>query len=255
MESFISEKAKIGNNVKIGKFCVIEDDVIIEDNVEIKNRVTIKSGSHIKENTVIYDGAIIGEDPQHLKDKGINTRVIIGKNCIIREYVTIHRGTNLDKGLTLIEDNVMLMAYAHIAHDAKVGEGSILANNVTLGGHVEIGRFVFVGGLCAIHQHCKVGDYAMVGGLSGVSLDIPPFVKASGQHAKLYGVNTIGLERRGFSKEEIRVIKKAYKIIFRSNYLKKDAIEFLKKEFGENKHIKTLIDFILSSKRGVARDA
>ncbi len=253
--SIIGGDVKVADDVEIGAFCVIEGDVEIGRGTRIGNRVTIRGKVRIGENCRIYDGAVIGEDPQHLKYEGEESEVIIGKNVIIREYVTIHRGTKIDKMKTVIGDDCMLMAYAHVAHDCVVGRGVIMANCATLGGHVEVGDYAFIGGLSAVHQWARIGSYAMVGGLTGVSLDIPPFTRASGQHALLYGINTVGLQRRGFSKERISVIKKAYRILFRSGLLKKNAIEKLRKEFEGNPDIEMLIKFVETTKRGVAKDA
>ncbi len=253
--SIIRGNVSIAEDVEIGAFCVIEGDVEIGEGTRIGNRVTIKGRVRIGKNCRIYEGAVIGEEPQHLKYEGEESEVIIGNNVIIREYVTIHRGTRLDKMRTLIEDDCMLMAYSHVAHDCVVRRGVIMANCATLGGHVEVGEFAFIGGLSAVHQWARVGAYAMVGGLTGVSLDIPPFCIASGQHAKLYGVNVKGLQRRGFSKERISAIKKAYRILFRSDLLKQEAIKRLRKEFEGNEDVEMLIEFIESSKRGVASDA
>jgi len=223
--TLITGNVKIPEDVEIGAFCVIEGDVKIGRGTRIANRVTLKGRVTIGENCRIYDGAVIGEEPQHLDYRGEDSEVIIGSNVIIREYVTVHRGTGIDKMKTIIGDNCMLMAYSHVAHDCIVGEGVIMANCATLGGHVEVGNYAFIGGLSAVHQWTRIGSYAMVGGLTGVSLDIPPFTIASGQHAQLWGVNTVGLKRRGFSEERISVIKKAYKILFKSNLLKHEAIE------------------------------
>ena len=253
--SVVGDKVKLGEDVEIGAFCVIEGDVEIGRGTKVGNRVTIKGKTRIGENCRIYEGAVIGEDPQHLKYEGEESEVIIGNNVLIREYVTIHRGTKIDKMKTVIGDDVMLMAYSHVAHDCVVGKGVIMANCATLGGHVEVGEYTFIGGLSAVHQWARIGAYAMVGGLTGVSLDVPPFTRASGQHAELYGVNTVGLQRRGFSKERIMAIKKAYRILFRSNLLKKEAIELLRKEFKGNEDVELLVSFIESSKRGVSKDA
>ncbi len=252
--SIISKKAEIGQNVEIGEFCIIEDDVVIGNNVKIKNKVLIRKGTIIKDNVKIYDGAIVGEDPQHLKDNGEGSVVEIGENTIIREYVTIHKGTTFDKKKTTVGSDVLLMAYSHVAHDCVVGNGVVMANCATLGGHVEVGDFAFIGGLSAAHQHTKIGAYAMVGGLSGVSLDIPPFVKAAGPHAKLFGINTIGLERRGFPKEDIQIIKHVYRILFKSQKLRHEAIEEIISLYKDNKYAMMFVDFIKTSKRGVARE-
>ncbi|RLJ71135.1 acyl-[acyl-carrier-protein]--UDP-N-acetylglucosamine O-acyltransferase [Hydrogenivirga caldilitoris] len=253
--AIIGDEVKLGKDVEVGAFCVIEGKVEIGDRTKIGNRVTIKGKTKIGENCRIYDGAVIGEEPQHLRYEGEESEVIVGNNVLIREYVTIHRGTKIDKMKTIIGDDVMLMAYSHVAHDCVVGRGVIMANCATLGGHVEVGEYSFIGGLSAVHQWARIGPYSMVGGLTGVSLDIPPFTRASGQHAQLYGVNTLGLQRRGFSSERIAVIKRAYRILFRSNLLRKEAIDILKKEFKDNEDVELLINFIESSKRGVARDA
>ncbi len=253
-ESVIIEgEVEIPDDVEIGAFTVISGKVKIGKGTKIGNRVTIKGNVTIGENCRIFDGAVIGEEPQHLKYKGEETAVKIGNNVIIREYVTIHRGTALDKGVTVVKDDVMLMAYSHVAHDCVVGKGVIMANCATLGGHVEVGDYAFIGGLSAVHQWARVGTYAMVGGLTGVSLDVPPFTVASGQHAKLYGINVIGLKRRNFPPEVIQVLKKAYKILFMSPLTKEKAIELVLKEFGNYKEVQKLVNFIKTSKRGVAR--
>ena len=189
-------EVELGEGVEIGPYTIIEGKVKIGRGTRIGARVSIRGKVSIGEECKIYDGAIIGEEPQHLRYAGEESEVIVGNRVIIREYATIHRGTALDKLKTVVEDDVMLMAYAHVAHDCVVRRGVIMANCATLGGHVEVGEYAFIGGLSAVHQWARVGAYAMVGGLSGVSLDIPPYTRASGQHAHLYGINTIGLERR-----------------------------------------------------------
>ncbi|NAZ23347.1 MAG: acyl-ACP--UDP-N-acetylglucosamine O-acyltransferase [Thermocrinis sp.] len=246
---------QLEEDVEIGPFCLLEGSIRIGRGTKLGARVSIKGRVQIGENCKIYDGAIIGEEPQHLKYQGEDTEVIIGNRVLIREYATIHRGTPFGTGKTIIEDDVMLMAYTHVAHDCVVKRGAIMANCATLGGHVEVGEYAFIGGLSAVHQWARVGDYAMVGGVSGVSLDVPPFTRASGQHAHLYGINTVGLERRGFSKETINILKRAYRILFRSGLLRKEAIEKVLSEFPDSLEVKKLVEFLQGSKRGVARDA
>lgn len=248
-------EVELGEDVEIGPYTIIEGKVKIGKGTRIGARVSIRGKVSIGEECKIYDGAIIGEEPQHLRYAGEESEVIVGNRVIIREYVTIHRGTALDKLKTVVEDDVMLMAYAHVAHDCVVRRGVIMANCATLGGHVEVGEYAFIGGLSAVHQWARVGAYAMVGGLSGVSLDIPPYTRASGQHAHLYGINTIGLERRGFSKEFITVLKRVYRTLFRSSMLRSEAIRLVLEEYGKYPEVVRLVEFIQSSKRGVARDA
>ncbi|MCS6957197.1 MAG: acyl-ACP--UDP-N-acetylglucosamine O-acyltransferase [Aquificaceae bacterium] len=251
----ITGDLELGEDVEIGPHTVISGKIKIGKGTKIGARVSIRGTVSIGENCKIYDGAIIGEEPQHLKYSGEESQVIIGNRVIIREYATIHRGTAIGSMKTLVEDDVMLMAYSHVAHDCTVKRGVIMANCATLGGHVEVGEYAFIGGLSAVHQWARVGAYAMVGGLSGVSLDVPPYTIASGQHARLYGINTVGLERRGFSPQTIKILKRAYKILFRSGMLRVQAIEMLLKEYIDVEEVKKLVEFIQTSKRGVARDA
>ncbi len=255
--SVLSGNVKLGKDVKIGAFCVLEGEIEVGDGTTIGNRVSIKGRVRIGKNCKIHDGAVIGEEPQHLGYKGEDTEVIIGDNVIIREYVTVHRGTALDKGKTIVGDKCMLMAYAHIAHDCVVGNNVIMANCATLAGHVEIGNNVFMGGLSAVQQWTKVGSYAMIGGLTGVNKHIPPFTRASGNHVHLYGINTIGLSRAGFSREDIQALKKAYIVLFKKSDTLSKAVEELKKDMYHNQRVMELVEFIESlrnSKIGIATD-
>ncbi len=253
--AIVSKNAKLGVNVKVGPFSIIEDNVEIGDNTEISSNVKIKEFTSIGNNCKIFEGAVIGNIPQHLGFKGEESYVKIGNNVVIREYCTIHRGTRFDDSITHIGDNTYLMAYAHIAHDCKVGHDTILANNVTLAGHVKIGNYVFVGGLTPIHQFCRIGDYAMVGGASAVDKDIPPFTRASKNHAKLYGLNLVGLKRRGFSPEKIKLLKEAYKILFIKSPTLEEGIKTVEENLPDILEIKQLIEFIKTSKRGITPDA
>jgi UDP-N-acetylglucosamine acyltransferase len=253
--AIVSPNAKIGVNVKIGPFSIIEDHVEIGDNTEISSNVKIKDFTSIGSNCKIYEGAVIGNIPQHLGFKGEETYVKIGNNVTIREYCTIHRGTSFDDGITKIDDNTYLMAYVHIAHDCKVGHDTILANAVTLAGHVKIGNYVFVGGLTPIHQFCRIGDYAMVGGASAVDKDVPPFTRASKNHVLLYGLNLVGLKRRGFKPEQIKLIKEAYRILFRKSPTLSEGIKEVEEKLPLTPEIKLLLDFVKTTKRGIAPEA
>ncbi|NPB07103.1 MAG: acyl-ACP--UDP-N-acetylglucosamine O-acyltransferase [Aquificae bacterium] len=251
----IEGNVEIPEDAEIGAFTVIEGNVKIGRGTKIGNRVTIKGNVTIGENCRIYDGAVIGEEPQHLKYAGEESSVEIGNRVVIREYVTVHRGTRFDKMKTVIKDEAMLMAYAHVAHDCVVGKGVIMANCATLGGHVEVGDYAFIGGLSAVHQWARVGAYAMVGGLTGVSLDVPPFTVASGQHAKLYGINVVGLKRRGFPSEKIALLKKVYRLLFRSPLPLREAVKRVEQEYGDVPEVRMLLEFLRTTKRGIARDA
>ncbi|WP_457641594.1 acyl-ACP--UDP-N-acetylglucosamine O-acyltransferase [Persephonella sp.] len=253
--SIVSPKAKLGTNVKVGPFCIIEDNVEIGDNTEILSNVSIKQFTTIGSNCKIFEGSVIGGIPQHLGFKDEETYVQIGDNVVIREYVTIHRGTSFDDGITRVENNSYLMAYVHIAHDCKVGHDTILANAVTLAGHVRVGNYVFIGGLTPIHQFCRIGDYAMVGGASAVDKDIPPYTRAAKNHALLYGLNIVGLRRRGFKPEQIKIIKEAYRILFRKSATLQEGIKEVKEKLPKTPEIENLLEFVKTTKRGIAPEA
>ena len=253
--SIVSPKAKLGTNVKVGTFCIIEDNVEIGDNTEILSNVSIKQFTTIGSNCKIFEGSVIGGIPQHLGFKDEETYVQIGDNVVIREYVTIHRGTSFDDGITRVENNSYLMAYVHIAHDCKVGHDTILANAVTLAGHVRVGNYVFIGGLTPIHQFCRIGDYAMVGGASAVDKDIPPYTRAAKNHALLYGLNIVGLRRRGFKPEQIKIIKEAYRILFRKSATLQEGIKEVEEKLPKTPEIENLLEFVKTTKRGIAPEA
>ncbi|MEN3013904.1 MAG: acyl-ACP--UDP-N-acetylglucosamine O-acyltransferase [Endomicrobiia bacterium] len=247
----IHPTAKIHPTVKIGPYTVIGPNVVLEENVQIGSYCNLEYCT-IKKNTKIFDSVCIGTLPQDVKYKGEDTCVIVGENCVIREFVTIHRGTNTK--LTSVGNNCYLMAYSHIAHDCKVGNDVTIANCGTLAGHVTVEDGVNIGGLVAIHQFVKVGKLAMLGGGAMVSKDVPPFVMVVGDRAELWGVNVIGLRRKGFSKEKIKEIKIAYKKLFRSKLPLSEAIKKFEAENNSiSEEVKYMIEFVKESKRGICR--
>lgn len=250
--SIIEEGAIIEDGVKIGPFCVIGKDVKIGANTIIQSHVVIEGITEIGENNTIFSFASIGKVNQDLKYKGEPTKTIIGNNNTIREFVTIHRGTD-DKWETRIGNNNLLMAYVHVAHDVIIGNNCIFSNNATFAGHVEIDDFVIVGGMTPVHQFCKIGKHAMVGGASAVTQDICPFVLADGNKAVPVGLNSIGLRRRGFNDQDLRELKKAYRTIFRKGLPLKEALSELEETYPENENIMYLVKFIKNSKRGIAK--
>lgn len=251
--SIIEPKAEIDTDVDIGPFCIIKKGVKLKKGTKILSNVIIEGSTEIGENCTIYPFSSLGFPPQDLKYNGEDTKLIIGSSNTIREYSTIHRASVKGDGSTVVGDNNFLMAYVHIAHDCKVGSNIIMANAATLGGHVVVEDFVVFGGLAAAHQFTRIGRYAMVGGLSGVVQDIPPYMVASGPRAKLFGPNTIGLKRHGFSESSIISIKKAYKILFRENFTLKEAIAKIQEDLPPLEELKYLIDFIEKNKRGICR--
>jgi UDP-N-acetylglucosamine acyltransferase len=251
--AIISPKANIDKNVFIGPFCIVGAGVTIKEGTKLHANVIIEGNTEIGENCTIYSFTSIGFPPQDLKYKNEKTGVRIGKNNIIREYVTIHRASVGGDGITEIGDSNFLMAYVHIAHDCKIGNSVIMANAATLAGHVVVEDFAVIGGLVAVHQFTRIGAYSMVGGFSGVGQDIPPYMMASGSRAKLYGLNTIGLKRHGFSNSSINNLKKAYKILFREKRTLTDAIKKIKAELPQTDEIIRLVEFIEKNKRGICR--
>ncbi|MCX7913829.1 MAG: acyl-ACP--UDP-N-acetylglucosamine O-acyltransferase [Thermodesulfovibrionales bacterium] len=251
--SIVSSKAVIHDNVYIGPFCIVGDGVTIKDGTRLISNVIIDGDTVIGENCTIYPFTSIGLPPQDLTYKNEKTGVRIGNNNIIRENVTIHRGSVKGDGLTEIGDSNFIMAYVHIAHDCKIGNSIIMANVATLGGHVVVEDYAVIGGVVAIHQFTRIGAYSMVGGFSGVVQDVIPYMMASGERAKLYGPNAIGLKRRGFSEETINMLKRVYKVLFREKNTLQNAIQKIKKDFPQTEEIKKIIDFIEKSQRGICR--
>jgi UDP-N-acetylglucosamine acyltransferase len=244
--AIISPKAQIGNNVKIGPYCIVGEDAIIGNNVEIQSHVIIEGKTTIGEGTVIYPFASIGQPPQVIKYSGEKSRVLIGKNNKIREYVTIQSGT-LDGGmLTQLGDNCLLMVGVHIAHDCIVGNNVILANYASLAGHVSVGDFAIIGGLSAVQQFCRVGEHTMIGGVSAVVKDLVPFGLAVSDRASLEGLNLVGMNRRGFDKSKSLEASKAIKEIFAVSQgsVFNAKIEEAKVKYSDNEIIQQIIEFV-----------
>ncbi len=251
--SIISSKAVIYDDVSIGPFCIVGEGVTIKSGTRLLSNVVIEGNTEIGEYCTIYPFTSIGLPPQDLKYTNENTGVIIGNNNIIRENITIHRGSIKGDGVTVIGNSNFLMAYVHIAHDCKIGNSIVMANVATLGGHVIVEDFTVIGGLVAVHQFTRIGAYCMIGGFSGVAQDIIPYMIASGERARLYGPNAIGLKRQGFTDETINLLKKVYKILFREKNTLHNAIEKIKQELPQTKEILNIINFIEKSERGICR--
>ncbi len=251
--ALIDRKAVIAPDVEIGPYCIIKKGVRIRNGSRLLSHVIVEGSTEIGENCIIHPFSSIGFPPQDLKYKGEDTSVMIGNNNIIREYVTIHRASVGGEAVTRLGDNNFLMAYVHIAHDCKIGNNIVLVNSATLGGHVHIEDYAVIGGLAAMHQFTRIGRYSMIGGLSGIAQDIPPYMVASGPRAKLFGINTIGLKRHGFSDQTINAIKKAYKILFREKRTLRDALRKIREDLGDYPEIRHLIEFIEKNKRGICR--
>ena len=253
----VDPQAKVHETASIGPYAVVEANVTIgaETNVDphafISGHTTIGARNHIGAFTSI------GTPPQDMLYKGEPTELIIGDDNQIREYVSIHRGTAAGNGRTVIGNNNMLMAYTHVAHDCTLHNHVIMANVATLAGHVEIGDHVTLGGLVAVHQFCRIGAYTYIGGMSGISMDVSPYVILSGtrNRMRITGINKIGLRRNGVSRDAINCLEQAFKIIFRSSpqTLLKDALEETRQAFPDCPEVQTLVEFFKTSKRGVVK--
>ena len=248
----ISKKAQIGNNVKIGDFTVINDDVVIGNNVEIASNVFIDNGARISDNVKIHHGAVVSSVPQDLKFEEEETTLELGEGSIIREYVTLNRGTK-ESMKTVIGKNCFIMSYGHVAHDCRLGDNVIIANAVNMGGHVEIGDWAIVGGIVAVHQFVKIGIHSLIGGGFRTVRDVPPYIIAGDLPLRFGGLNLVGLRRRGFSNEKIRKIGEVYNVIFKSRLNVSDAVKKVKDDFEMTEEVKTIVDFIESCKRGLLK--
>jgi len=251
----ISPKAKLADGVSVGPFSVITDNAVIGANTKIGSHCVVDGYTTIGKNCEIFTGAVVGSRPQDLKFKGEKVVLEIGDNNIIREYCTLNPGTAEGGGKTMMGNDNLLMAYSHIAHDCRVGSGCVLANNATLAGHVSIEDRAVIGGLVAIHQFVRIGMLAIIGGCSKVVQDIPPFSTCDGHPARVYGLNLIGLRRKGISHDSIKKIDQAFKVIFNSGLSPKHALVRVEKEIEKTEEVIYLINFVKSSERGLTRSA
>ncbi|MGH7468138.1 MAG: acyl-ACP--UDP-N-acetylglucosamine O-acyltransferase [Longimicrobiales bacterium] len=240
---------ELAADVAIGAYAVIGPRVVIGAGTRIGPHAVIHQDTVIGEQCAIHQGASLGNDPQDLKYGGEHSELHVGARTVIREFCTINRGTTA-QGKTVIGSDCLIMAYSHVAHDCVIGPHAVIANAVNMGGHVEIGDWVVVGGMTAIHQFARIGAHAFIGGTSAVRKDVPPFVKASGNPLKLYGLNTVGLQRRGFSDELRRELKRAYRIVFASELNVGQALERARNELAPIREVEEFLSFIQASERG-----
>lgn len=250
--NWVHPSARIGKDVRIDPFAVIHENVEIGDGSWIGSNVSIFPGARIGKNVQVYPGAVISAVPQDLKFAGEETFTFIGDNTIIREFVTINRGTAAE-GKTVVGSDNLLMAYVHVAHDCIVGSHCILANGVTLAGHVTVHDHAIIGGLSAVHQFVRIGSHVMISGGSLVRKDVPPFVKAAHDPLSYVGINSVGLRRRGFSNDAISAIQDIYRILFVRGVNTSNAVESILKEVAATPERDLIVDFIRSSTRGLMR--
>ncbi len=254
--AIVSEQAEIHPEAQVGPFVVIRGQVTLEAGVIVDQFATVGAKNTIVKigaGTRIYPGAVVGETPQDLKYGGEATKVLIGKNNMIREYVTIHAGTPGGGGETIIGDHGLFMAYVHIAHDCKIGNHVVIANSTQLAGHVEMEDHVKVGGVCAFNQFVRLGQYSYIAGDSSVNKDVLPFAIAQGKYAVMRAANQIGMDRSGFSKEDIGAVRKALRIITKGDHTTiEEALGRVESECGHNPAVQSLLKFSKNSERGLA---
>jgi UDP-N-acetylglucosamine acyltransferase len=252
--AIVDPKAELGQGVSIGPYCIIGGDVVLHDRVQLMSHVVIDGRTTIGADSVIYPFASLGQIPQDLKYKGEPATLEIGARNRIREHVTMNIGTEGGGMVTKVGDDGLFMVNAHIAHDCILGNRVIMANNATLAGHIEVGDFAFLGGMSAVHQFVRIGPSAMVGGMTGVEQDVIPFGLVTGDRARLTGLNLVGMERRGFPREDIQGVRSAYRMLFGPDRTLAERIEEVARAFADNQYVRQIIEFARAkSSRGLCQ--
>jgi UDP-N-acetylglucosamine acyltransferase len=242
--AILDNGAELAEDVTVGPYCVVGARVRLGPRVRLHSHVIVRGETTIGEATEVFPFAVVGMEPQHTSYHSDNTRLEIGERCIIREHVTIHRGTQEGGGLTQIGRDCFMMAGSHVAHDCRLGNHVILVNNSATGGHCSIGTYAILGGLSAVHQFARIGEHAFVGGMSGVENDVIPFGSVLGNRAHLAGLNIVGLKRRGFSREAIHGLRRAYRLLFANEGTLKERLRDVDAEFQDDENVQKIVAFI-----------
>jgi len=250
--AIVDGKAEIGIGTVIGPYCVIGPDVVLGQNCWLQHHVTLAGPTRAGARNKFYAYCSIGQQTQDLKYQGEPTYLEIGDENTFREFVTVNRSTT-SEGKTRVGNGGNFLAYSHIGHDCTVGNGVVFSNNGTLAGHVQVDDCAVIGGLAAVHQFCRIGRFALTGGCSKIVQDVPPFMIADGNPAEIRGVNLVGLERKGFPPESVKLIKEAFRLIYRSKYNTRQALEAIRKELPPSEEITQIVEFIDQSERGIIR--
>lgn len=248
--AIIDPRATVAESATIGPYSIIGPNVVIGDRVRVDSHVLVERDTVVGDDCRLCNGAVLGTDPQDLKYAGEPTRLEVGQRTTIREYATLNRGT-ADAGTTRVGDECLIMAYAHVSHDSQVGNHVIIANCVGMGGHVEVGDWAIIGGVTAIHQFVRIGKHSFVGGGSRVPQDVVPYTLVAGSPCAAFGLNLVGLRRRGFARESIQQLRDAYRTIFQSNLNVTQALEALESQAGRSPEVDHVIEFIRNSDRGI----
>jgi UDP-N-acetylglucosamine acyltransferase len=253
-QAIIAARARLGADVRVGAYAVVGEDVVLGDGCVLRDHAVVLGPSVIGKKNVFHSFCVVGGDPQDLKFHGEKTELAVGDGNTFREYVTVSRGTVGGGGKTTIGSGSLFMAYAHIAHDCHVGNETIFANGATLAGHVTVEDYATIGAFSPVHQFCRVGRYAYVGASTVITQDVPPFSRVvTERDTKSYGLNSIGLERKGFSKERLQSLQRAYRLLMRSKKNTSQALEEMRKTLGESADVQELIGFIEAAERGIVK--
>lgn len=251
--ALIDRKAEVAEGVTIGAYSVIGADVKISSGTQIGSHVVVKGPTSIGKDNRIYQFASIGEDPQDKKYAAEVTRLEIGDRNTIREFTSMHRGTKQDRSVTRIGSDNLFMAYTHVAHDCLIGDHVIMANGASLAGHVRLNSHAILGGFTLVHQFTQIGEYSFAAMGSAITQDVPPFIMVGGKPTRPHGINSVGMERNGISADDIRLIRKAYKIIYKTNLRLEDAIEQMEDMAGDSKPVSDMVSFLRNVTRGILR--
>ncbi len=250
--AIVDPQAQLGAGVSIGPFSIVEGNVLLGDACQVYSHTLIASGARLGADCRVHKGAVIGTIPQDLKFQGEASELSVGDRTIIREFCTLNRGTRHGGMKTVVGSDCLLMAYVHVAHDCIIGDHVVIANAVNMAGHIEIHDYASIGGMTVIHQFVKIGRFAFIGGKARVTQDVPPFILTTGERMKYYGPNLVGIKRAGFTDQQIWNIKQVYKYIYQSNLNLKQALSAIRSEMEMTDEVKTILDFIERSERGLA---
>lgn len=242
--AIISPDAQLGANVHVGPYCIVQGKARLHDGVKLHSHIVIGGTTEIGENTEVFAHAVLGMPPQDLGYKGEETGLVIGKNNIIREQVTMHTGTPKGRGVTRVGDNGFFMATIHIAHDCIIGDNAIMANRTSIAGHSVIGNHCYLGATCFVHQNCEVGDHVIIGGMAKITRNIIPFAMADGNPARLRGLNLVGLKRRGFSRDRIRALSRMFGMLSDTNLVFADRVDRIEQEFTDSPDVAQVVNFL-----------
>jgi len=252
--AIVSPKAELAADVRVGPYCVVDEHVVLDAGVCLESHVVVTGRTRIGANGHVFPFASIGHRPMDMKYRGEPSRLEIGRNATIREYVTMNPGTEGGGMLTTVGNDCLFMTGSHVAHDCHLADHVILVSNATLGGHVRLGEYVIVGGLAAVHQFVRIGQHAMIGGMSGVEQDVIPYGSVLGNRAHLSGLNLVGLKRRGFSRDDIHVLRTAYRLLFAQEGTLQERLEDVGRMYASNALVQDVVDFIRkASSRGVCQ--